>query len=153
VFFAVYLLEIGAAETVVCHPKDFGWFVSDVIPDDLDSLFDLLQDESIADTEEHKNDLKFLRDRWFQFYTSGKIKVRQDPFWTTAHSFWRMSTQAPELYKALQASDLVIFKGDLNYRKLIEDVITPFDLLTIGLVASNHEIRGCIGTYWERKRS
>ena len=124
VFLAAYLLEIGAAKTVVCHPKDFGWFVSDVLPVDFDSLFSLLEDPSIADTEEHRQDLSFLQKRWLHFYQNGQIKVRPDPFWTTAHPYWRMPTYAPELYKELQKSDLVIYKGDLNYRKLVEDVRT-----------------------------
>ena|SRR5947207_4369999 len=122
VFLAAYFLEIGAAKTIVCHPKDFGWFVSDVIPDDFDSLFELLEDESIVNTQQQREDLRFLRQRWLQFYKSGQIQVRQDSFWTTAHPFWRMPSFAPELYKALQTSDLVIYKGDLNYRKLVEDV-------------------------------
>lgn len=122
VFLATYLLEIGAAKTVVCHPKNFGWFVSDVLPSDFTSLFSLLQDPSIADTPEHASDLAFLRERWLHYYGTGRIKVRQDEFWTTAHPYWRMKTYAPELYKELQGSDLVIYKGDLNYRKLVEDV-------------------------------
>jgi damage-control phosphatase, subfamily III len=122
VFLAAYFLEIGAAKTIVCHPKDFGWFVSDVLPVDFDSLFDLLSHDAIADTPQHKQDLLFLRDRWLKYYKSGQIKIRTDPFWTTPHPHWRMPSFAPELYKVLQASDLVIYKGDLNYRKLIADV-------------------------------
>ena len=61
VFLAAYFLEIGAAKTIICHPKDFGWFVSDVIPADFDSLFELLEDESIADTPQQHEDLRVLR--------------------------------------------------------------------------------------------
>lgn len=114
---------MGIAKTVVCHPKDFGWFVSDVVPADFDSLFQLLKDESITETPQQLEDLKFLTDRWLQFYNSGRIQVRSDPFWTTAHPFWRLPKYASDLYKALQKSDLVIYKGDLNYRKLVEDVM------------------------------
>jgi damage-control phosphatase, subfamily III len=116
------MLEIGAAAQIVCHPKNFGWFVSDVLPTDFTSLFSLLQDPSIAETPEHLEDLKFLRERWLKFYESGRIKVRTDDFWTTAHPYWRMEKYAPGLYRELQKSDLVVFKGDLNYRKLVEDV-------------------------------
>src|SRR5436190_21053307 len=140
ILLAVYFLEIGAAKTVVCHPKDFGWFVSDVIPDDFDSLFELLEDESIVNTLEQREDLRFLRERWLQFYKSGQIKLRPNSFWTTAHPFWRMPAFAPELYKALQKSDLVIYKGDLNYRKLVEDVFPLAIWLTSGVVASNYKV-------------
>jgi damage-control phosphatase, subfamily III len=135
VFLAVYFLEIGAAKTIICHLKDFGWFVSDVISADFDCLFELLEDESIADTPQQRENIRHLRDRWHQFYKSGKIQIRSDPFWTTAHPFWRMPSFAPQLYKALQKSDLVVYKGDLNYRKLIEDVFLAFSRLISGVVA------------------
>lgn len=122
VFFAAYFLETGIAKTVVCHPKDFGWFVSDVTPVDFESLFDLLQDTSIAGTQQQRNDIKFLADRWKMFYETGRIQIRRDPFWTTSHPFWSMPKYTPELFKSLQASDLVIYKGCLNYRKLVGDV-------------------------------
>ena len=141
VFLAAYFLEMGIAKTVICHPKDFGWFVSDVILADFNSLFELLKDESIADTPRQLEDLKFLTERWLQFYNSGQILVRPNSFWTTAHPFWRMPAFAPELYKALQKSDLVIYKGDLNYRKLIEDVFPISSCLISGVVASNDYIR------------
>jgi damage-control phosphatase, subfamily III len=121
VFLAAYFLEIGVARTIVYHPKDFGWFVSDVLPADFDSLFDLLSRDAITDTPQHKEDLLFLRHRWLN--KSGQIKTRTDPFWTTPYSYWRMPTFAPELNKVLQESDLVIYKGDLNYRKLVADVV------------------------------
>ena len=125
-FLASYLLETNHAKTITLHPKNFGWFVSDVLPSDITSLFVLLEDVSaLSSTAAGQADLAFLRERWQRFYEQGRIKVRTDPFWTTAHTFWRMGAFAPEVREVLRGSDLVVYKGDLNYRKLVGDVLSP----------------------------
>jgi hypothetical protein len=52
---------------------------------------------------------------------------------------WDLKNEAPDLFLHLSESDLVIFKGDLNHRKLTYDchapVATPFDV-AIGPLAS-----------------
>ena len=40
-----------------------------------------------------------------------------DDFWTTQYAYQDMPNVAPELTAVLAKSGLVIFKGDLNYRK------------------------------------
>ena len=40
-------------------------------------------------------------------------------------SFSRMGDTDPELYRTLAQSSFVLFKGDLNYRKLIGDLAWP----------------------------
>lgn len=63
----------------------------------------------------------------------------QHPFWCTGYTFWELHTEAPDLFLHLSRSDLVIFKGDLNHRKLTYDCAapasTPFDM-AIGPMAS-----------------
>jgi len=38
-------------------------------------------------------------------------------YWTSSQPYWNMEYDAPNLFKDLSESQLVIFKGDLNYRK------------------------------------
>lgn len=47
------------------------------------------------------------------------------PFWCTGYTFWDLHSEAPDLFLHLSRSDLVIFKGDLNHRKLTYDCAAP----------------------------
>ncbi|GAO50072.1 DUF89-domain-containing protein [Saitoella complicata NRRL Y-17804] len=122
--FATYLLETNHAQTIVLHPKDFGWFVSDVLPADVAHCFSQLRDSTFF-TPEDRSAMDFLIERWMEHYAEGRIVIRPNHFWTTGHSYWRLPTCAPELHADLQESDLVIFKGDLNFRKLTGDAMWP----------------------------
>jgi hypothetical protein len=133
---AGYLLSVGLATTVVLHPKVIPWFVSDVVPKDFADLLNALaspkafyESPSDADkespkplSEEELNNLQFLFENWSSLYAEGKFVVRPNTFWTEGGSFWRLPTSAPDLYEDLKEAELVIFKGDLNYRKLTADV-------------------------------
>lgn len=46
-------------------------------------------------------------------------------FWTEPWPYWDMKERAGGLFELLSSSGLVIFKGDLNYRKLTGDVKWP----------------------------
>ena len=63
----------------------------------------------------------------------------QHPFWCTGYTFWELHSEAPDLFLHLSHSDLVIFKGNLNHRKLTYDCAapasTPFDV-AIGSMSS-----------------
>jgi uncharacterized protein with ATP-grasp and redox domains len=131
---AGYLLEAGLATEVVLHPKCMPWFVSDVLSHDLNDLLDALKNPITYFVEnnipgelktelslEQQSDLGFLYQNWTAFQTAGKLKLREDRFWTLPYSYWWLPTTAPELYAELKSSELVVFKGDLNYRKLTAD--------------------------------
>ena len=142
-----YLLASSLATHVVLHPKTIPWFVSDVTPQDFTALINALGDPQSfftrqSDDEKHTDsqppslseqeiqDLQFLRNHLAGFLAEGQISIRPNVFWTTADSFWRLPTRAPLLFADLKESELVIFKGDLNYRKLTADSAwdptTPF---------------------------
>lgn len=138
---AGYLLSAGLATVIVLHPKSIPWFVSDVLPSDFSALLNVLANpkhfyETPSDAEKlqdktpqalsqkEEEDLAFLFQNWSQLYAEGQIILRPNRFWTLPGSFWRLPHVAKELHDDLKTSDLVIFKGDLNYRKLTGDVCT-----------------------------
>lgn len=118
---ATYLLETKHCETIVLHPKDFAWFVSDVTPADIAHLFSSMSNDQYFPDLKDKEALVSMTQRWLEHYMEGRIIIRPNAFWTTAHPFCRLPTINPDLLRTLQESDLVIFKGDLNYRKLVGD--------------------------------
>lgn len=145
IILAGYLLQSGLATTVILHPKNIPWFVSDVIPKDFSDLLTVLvnakdfyetpsDDDKANDkvpeplSEQEAADLKALFENWSGLYAEGKIVLRPNGFWTEGGSYWRLPGTAPRLYEDLKESELVIFKGDLNYRKLTGDV-RALDLL------------------------
>lgn len=136
---AGYLLTEGLASEVILHPKSMPWFVSDVVPQDFVDLLQVLADpqafyaakpDTSNDigpgplTEEEIANLKFMFDNWSGLHNDGKLVLRSSRFWTHPGSYWQMPYTAPEVLEDLKESDLVIFKGDLNYRKLTADVGT-----------------------------
>lgn len=147
VILAGYLLSSGLATTMVLHPKSIPWFVSDVLPKDFADLIMALADpqtfySTLSEDEKHAGktsqplsdkeveELKFLFSRWSLFHGEGQLVIRSNRFWTEGGSYWRLAGTEPSLFEDLKESELVIFKGDLNYRKLTGDAMwdttTPF---------------------------
>ncbi|KAI9842822.1 MAG: hypothetical protein M1838_002973 [Thelocarpon superellum] len=138
---AGYLLAAKLATTIVLHPKSMPWFVSDVVPADFAALLSVLADPQTfyaASVEEQDTStqapalsaaevehLSFVFSHWSGFHEEGQLVIRPNQFWTHAGSYWRLPESAPRLHQDLQDSELVIFKGDLNYRKLTADA--PWD--------------------------
>jgi hypothetical protein len=140
---AGYLLSAGLASTVVLHPKSIPWFVSDVVPADFAALLNAIADPQAfysAPSEDDKhagktpaplsdkevNELLFLFEQWSDFHQEGRLVLRPNRFWTEGGSYWRLPTSDTRLLEDLKDSELVIFKGDLNYRKLTGDVSLRF---------------------------
>ncbi|KAK2875615.1 hypothetical protein FQN49_001575, partial [Arthroderma sp. PD_2] len=154
---AGYLLSSGLATCVVLHPKSIPWFVSDVLPRDFGDLIALLSDpqsfftSSEGDdkkpeplTEKEVDELKYLFEQWGDFHAEGQLIIRPNRFWTAGSSYWRLPHEAPRLFENLKESEMVIFKGDLNYRKLTADAhwdpTTPFNT-AIGPLGSGSGVR------------
>ncbi|KAG2220181.1 hypothetical protein INT45_005354 [Circinella minor] len=132
---ADWLLQSGKASKVVFNCKTIPWFVSDVMPKDLPILFDSCLDRKFFPGHENRSEedfeaLETLTKRWKSYVDDGKLIVREHKFWCYGLPYWYLKSEAPELFDELRQSDLLIFKGDLNFRKLLFDcdwpVTTPF---------------------------
>jgi len=97
--------------------KDQPWFVSDTTPQDITWTLNQL-----SRGEENTEPLAVLAKRWKSYIQSGVWVFQEDSFWTFPHPFNMMADTDPVLYKELGEADLIIFKGDLNYRKLVGDL-------------------------------
>jgi len=105
VYLAALCILFGMAKKVILHVKPCPFFVSDATLDDFAKLLTLL-------TAHDKNPelLKFLHEK--------KIEVKTDDFWVQPYYFDSMPHTLKEHFIK---SDLVIVKGDLNYRRLVKD--------------------------------
>ncbi|CAG9116474.1 unnamed protein product [Plutella xylostella] len=76
------------------------------------------------------NSLRAAAARWRQYVLDGKFVVMHDDYWTAPHVFNDMKEYDYNMYRKLQYASLILFKGDLNYRKLMGEVcwnpLTPF---------------------------
>ncbi|KAF9150201.1 hypothetical protein BG015_007998 [Linnemannia schmuckeri] len=143
--FADYLVRAGFASEVVFHAKRIPWFVSDVMPFDFQWTLDQLHrpTSSTSDNTPPTNffnptdpiEQQALQDvgkKWQDYVNNGIWKVTSHEFWTSCYSFYHLPTHpsAQDLFQDMRQSDLWIFKGDLNYRKLVYDckwpTTTPF---------------------------
>ena len=121
---AHFLISSGLAREVRFHGKSIPWFVSDVTAHD----FQWTIRQTLA--ANHKWMSKSGAE-WQSLVREGVWSYHDHPFWTLPHEYCDMAADAPDLYATLQGADLIIFKGDLNYRKLVGDRdwehTVPFD--------------------------
>ena len=102
---ADFSLSQGWVGQIVFHLKDRPFFVSDAMPRDLHETLGLLR-------------ASVLGRRLNEHLAAGRLVLENDPFWTSCLMFREMP---PTLGAELALSDLVILKGDVNYRRLLDD--------------------------------
>ncbi|XP_065368337.1 damage-control phosphatase ARMT1-like [Calliphora vicina] len=112
---AQYLIDNGMADIVRFNIKSIPWYVSDTTEQDVQGTLEYLK-------EFKSMELNRLGNVWSQFFEDGRfVLAKREDFWTSPYEFYRMADINPALYKTLEQSSLLIFKGDLNYRKLLGD--------------------------------
>ncbi|XP_067900555.1 damage-control phosphatase ARMT1 isoform X1 [Heterodontus francisci] len=111
---ANFLIASRLADVIHFHGKSIPWFVSDTTKKDFDwTLKKML-------TANHMQ-MSRCGVMWEKNVKKGIWIYHDHPFWTLPHEFCDMPLVADNLYAELQKSNLIFFKGDLNYRKLTGD--------------------------------
>jgi len=112
---ADFLLGQGWAGETHFHLKNQPFFVSDAMPEDAQQTVALLRCAPSAA-------MQALGLRLAEAHTAQRLLLDTDPFWTT----WQMFRQMPPpLQVKLAQADLVFIKGDVNYRRLLDDLHWP----------------------------
>ena len=97
---AVHLVRAG--KEVTLHAKEHPYFVSDATIDDVLRTLDLLE------------------------LGEGSLELTDEPHWTSSR-FHTRADLPKDLARALANFDVVIMKGDANYRRLVRDAPWPHE--------------------------
>ncbi|XP_076782887.1 damage-control phosphatase ARMT1 isoform X6 [Arvicanthis niloticus] len=112
--FADFLLSSELATEIHFHGKTIPWFVSDVTVRDFNWIVEHMKSSNLES-------MSTCGINWETYVRMGKWVYHDHAFWTLPHPYCMMPQVAPDLYAELQKACLVLFKGDLNYRKLMGD--------------------------------
>ena len=115
---AAQLVSLGIAKHVVLHAKKLPTFVSDATKQDIRFLSDFLSKQNHQHTQNIAEQLDVL-------LSDGAISIDDHEFWNAPLHFYEMPS---ELHRDLQKSDMIIFKGDANYRRIFGDKQLPVGL-------------------------
>jgi uncharacterized protein with ATP-grasp and redox domains len=115
-FLADLLLSSHLQATIHLHAKPHPTYVSDATAQDVH--------RTIAAFNRSEGDkLHQVGQRLSEAMQSGRLQIHQDYFWTSPLSGWQMPDK---LYGDLGKADLIISKGDANYRRFLGDRHWPF---------------------------
>ncbi len=117
---ADFLLEEGLVRQLTLHLKPQPFFVSDAMPRDVEmGVSALAQGGELAQA---------LGRRIRRHLDSGRLQLHSHWFYATSLFYFQLPA---DLYGTLAAADLVLLKGDVNYRRLLGDAhwppTTPFE--------------------------
>ncbi len=106
-----FLLAKVRVERIDLHAKKYPIYVSDSMVKDVDHTIAAFKFDSHPVLNRIGRDL-------FSYALSGKFRLLDHPFWNSSLHFPALPEQ---LTNTLCESDLVLFKGDVNYRRLLSD--------------------------------
>lgn len=105
------ILTQQLAGQVVLHVKAQPYYVSDAMIQDVDESVQSLQ----RSTEKAAS---FLGARLEEELQDGRLRCSDHPFWTTCLTLFQVP---PDLLQDMSRAQLTLFKGDVNYRRLLDD--------------------------------
>jgi uncharacterized protein with ATP-grasp and redox domains len=106
-----FLLGSGVANQVKLHLKPHPTFVSDAM------IKDVLHTIEFLAASNHEDVTSFAK-RLQENIASERLILCEDYFWTSPLAFWEI----PDSLKSdLSAANLILIKGDANYRRLLGD--------------------------------
>jgi uncharacterized protein with ATP-grasp and redox domains len=111
-----FLLDQGWTGQVHLHVKNQPFFVSDTMPDDVQGTVARLKVSP-------SSGMCALGVRLAGELADRRLMIHSDPFWTTCLMFRQMPAH---LREQLGSAELVLVKGDVNYRRLLDDLHWPF---------------------------
>ena len=114
-YLACYFLSNDIVEKVVFHLKPYPFFVSDATKEDFGFMMNAIMRHGGTECAAQCNN----------YIHEGKIEIEDDMFWAAPYCFKKMPEES-KLREQLCNSDLIIVKGDLNYRRLVEDKNWPY---------------------------
>ena len=123
ILLAYFLLSKTETEEIGLHFKTIPYFVSDALKTD---FYFLLREIS---TNEHGS---IFSDTIHQYIKSGKLLLYDDSYWNDTDDFRNMPERIRTVFVE---SDLIVFKGDLNYRKLVGDRHWDFSAKTADIIS------------------
>ncbi|KAH8412798.1 hypothetical protein KR009_005799, partial [Drosophila setifemur] len=112
-----YMLDNNLANQVRLHVKSIPWYISDLTRNDVEWTIQYLM-------EQKDPELSALGQKWSRLMSLGKIVIATESyFWTGPQPYFVMIEMDFDLYRVINGAKMAIFKGDLNYRKLLGDFI------------------------------
>jgi len=102
---------------IVLHAKAYPMFVSDAMSVDIQYLINQL-------ICHEKKEVSSFAEKLDNLLTAGKIQLSDHSFWNSPLHFYEMPE---DLSRELQKSDLILLKGDANYRRIFGDRKIPVD--------------------------
>ena len=115
---ADYLLKQGLTSQVVFHLKNQPFFVSDAMPKDIQATIALLGHSP-------QPGVAALGSRLVRYMTDDRLTLQTDPFWTSGCAFHSLPGT---IRTDLEQSNLIVIKGDVNYRRMLDDRHWPHDV-------------------------